>query len=150
MPVKRAIVEILPPISQRQHVTRQSDTAGDLQGLLRTELRTLSRHRKRSADKSAKKARDLRSPLRNRTVDLLLTVYRCAVPQPQVDRLTCVDTSTRWHSQAPEESAQSSRGREWVRRSTATSCRNTSSSAFLDAADRLNRTSQPQSRTKRR
>jgi len=30
-------------------------------------------------------------------------MYRCAVPQPQVDRLTCVDTSTRWHSQAPEE-----------------------------------------------
>jgi hypothetical protein len=35
-----------------------------------------------------------------------------------------------------------------VRRSTATSCRSTSSSAFLDADERLSRTSQPQSRTK--
>ena len=33
-------------------------------------------------------------------------------------------------------SAQSSRGRGWVRRSTATSCRSTSSSAFLEADDR--------------
>jgi hypothetical protein len=28
---------------------------------------------------------------------------RCAVLQSQVDRLTCADTSTRWHSQAPDE-----------------------------------------------
>jgi hypothetical protein len=28
-------------------------------------------------------------------------MYRSAVLQPQVDRLTCVNTSTRWHSQAP-------------------------------------------------
>ncbi len=47
-------------------------------------------------------------------------------------------------------SAQSNRGRGWVRRSTATSCHSTSSSAFFDAADRLSRTSQPQSRTKMR
>jgi hypothetical protein len=39
-------------------------------------------------------------------------------------------------------------GRGWVRRSTATSCRSTSSSASLDAAERPSRTSQPQSRTK--
>ena len=45
-------------------------------------------------------------------------------------------------------SAQSSRGRELARRSTATSCRSTSSSAFLDADERPSRTSQPQSRTK--
>jgi DDE_Tnp_1-associated len=45
-------------------------------------------------------------------------------------------------------SAQSSRGRGWVRRSTATSCRSTSSSAFLDADDRVSRTSHPHSRTK--
>ena len=37
-----------------------------------------------------------------------------------------------------------------VRRSMATSCRSTSSSASLDAADRPSRTSQPQSRTKMR
>ena len=37
-----------------------------------------------------------------------------------------------------------------VRRSTATSCRSTSSSASLDADDRPSRTSQPQSRTKMR
>jgi hypothetical protein len=43
------------------------------------------------------------APLRNRTVDLLLTMDRCAVLQPQVDSLTCANTSTRWHSQAPDE-----------------------------------------------
>jgi hypothetical protein len=44
-------------------------------------------------------------------------------------------------------SAQSSRGRGWVRRSAATSCRSTSSSMSLDAVERPSRTSQPQSRT---
>ena len=43
------------------------------------------------------------APLRNRTVDLLLTMDRCAVLQPKVDRLTCVNTSTHWHSQAPDK-----------------------------------------------
>ena len=47
-------------------------------------------------------------------------------------------------------SAQSSRGRGWARRSTATSCRSTSNSASLEAADRPGRISQPQSRTKMR
>ncbi len=47
-------------------------------------------------------------------------------------------------------SAQSSRGRGWARRSTATSCRSTSSSASLEADDRPSRTSQPQTRTKMR
>ncbi len=47
-------------------------------------------------------------------------------------------------------SAQSSRGRGWVRRSTATSCRSTSSSTSFEADDRPSRTSQPQSRTKMR
>jgi hypothetical protein len=47
-------------------------------------------------------------------------------------------------------SAQSSRGRGFARRSTATSCRSTSSSASLEADDRPSRTSQPQSRTKMR
>jgi hypothetical protein len=47
-------------------------------------------------------------------------------------------------------SAQSSRGRQLARRSTATSCRSTSSSASLEADDRLSRASQPQSRTKTR
>ena len=46
------------------------------------------------------------APLRNRTVDLLLTMDRSAVAQPQVDRLTCENTSTRWHSQAPDEPTQ--------------------------------------------
>jgi hypothetical protein len=43
------------------------------------------------------------APLRNRTVDLLLTMDNCAVLQPQVDRLTCANTSTHWHSQALDE-----------------------------------------------
>jgi len=47
-------------------------------------------------------------------------------------------------------SAQSSRRGGLVRRSTATSCRRTSSSAFLEADDRPSRTSQPQSRMKTR
>jgi transposase, IS30 family len=42
--------------------------------------------------------------------------------------------------------AQSSRGRGRVRRSAATSCRSTSSSASLDAAGRPSSTSQPQTR----
>jgi hypothetical protein len=45
-------------------------------------------------------------------------------------------------------SAQSRLGLGLVQRSTATSCRKTSSSAFLDADERPSRTSQPQSRTK--
>ena len=48
------------------------------------------------------------APLRNRTVDLLLTMYRSAVPHPQVDRLTCANTSTRWHSRAPDEPTRAS------------------------------------------
>ena len=43
------------------------------------------------------------APLRNRTVDLLLTMDRCAVLPPQVDRLTCENAGTDWHSQAPDE-----------------------------------------------
>jgi hypothetical protein len=43
------------------------------------------------------------APLRNRTVDLLLTMYCCAVLQPQVEQLTCENTSTHWHSQAPDK-----------------------------------------------
>ena len=42
----------------------------------------------------------------------------------------------------------SSRGRGLVRRSTATSWRSTSSSAFLEAGERLSSTSQPQIRMK--
>ena len=47
-------------------------------------------------------------------------------------------------------SAQSSRGRELARRSTAISCRSTSSSASLEADDRPSRTSQLHSRAKMR
>jgi hypothetical protein len=43
------------------------------------------------------------APLRNRTVDLLLTMYRSTVLQSQVERLSCANTSTGWHSQAPDE-----------------------------------------------
>ncbi len=45
-------------------------------------------------------------------------------------------------------SAQSSRGRGLVRRSTATSCRSTGNSTSLEAGDRPSRTSQAQSRAK--
>ena len=47
-------------------------------------------------------------------------------------------------------SAQSRRGRGLTRRSTATSCRSTSSSAFFDVDERPSRTSQPQIRTRMR
>ena len=46
------------------------------------------------------------APLRNRTVDLLLTMYRCAVPQPQVERLTCrtrAQTGTHKRQTSPHE-----------------------------------------------
>jgi hypothetical protein len=46
------------------------------------------------------------APLRNRTVDLLLTMYRSAVPQPQVGQLTCQYTSTGRQSQALDEPAR--------------------------------------------
>ncbi len=45
-------------------------------------------------------------------------------------------------------SAQSSRGRGFLRRRTATSCRSTSSSASFDAVERASSTSQPTNRTK--
>ena len=45
----------------------------------------------------------LGAPLRNRTVDLLLTMYRSAVLPPQVERLTSENTSTHWHSRAPDK-----------------------------------------------
>jgi hypothetical protein len=45
-------------------------------------------------------------------------------------------------------SAQSKRGRGLVRRSTATSCRSTSNSAFLEAGEPPSRTSHPHSRVK--
>ena len=56
--------------------------------------------------------------------------------------------SCRISAASTARSAQSSRGRGLRRRRTATSCRSTSSSAFLDAGDRPSRTSQLQSRTK--
>jgi hypothetical protein len=46
------------------------------------------------------------APLRNRTVDLLLTMYRSADAQPQVGLLTCQNTSTHRHRQAPGEPPQ--------------------------------------------
>jgi hypothetical protein len=30
-------------------------------------------------------------------------MYHCAVPQPQVEQLTCENKSTHWHSQAPDK-----------------------------------------------
>ena len=44
--------------------------------------------------------------LRNRTVDLLLTMDRCAVLQPQVDSLTCQNASTAQHSRALDQPTQ--------------------------------------------
>jgi hypothetical protein len=43
------------------------------------------------------------APLRNRTVDLLLTMYRSAVPQLQVGQPTCQNTSGGKPSQALDE-----------------------------------------------
>jgi hypothetical protein len=66
---------------------------------------------------------------------------RCARNLPGRSRISAAITA---------RSAQSSRGRGWVRRSTATSYRSTKISAFFDADDRPSRTSQLQSRTKMR
>jgi hypothetical protein len=66
---------------------------------------------------------------------------RCARSRAGRSRISAARTA---------RSARSSRGRGWVRRSTATSCRSTRSSAFLEADDRPSRTSQPHSRTKMR
>jgi hypothetical protein len=51
-------------------------------------------------DALAKKPHDLGAPLRNRTVDLLLTMDRCRVLRVQVERLTSENTSTDQHPQA--------------------------------------------------
>ena len=66
---------------------------------------------------------------------------RCPRSLPGKSRISAAITA---------RSAQSGRRRGSARRSTATSCRSTSSSAFLEADDRLSRTSQPQTRTKMR
>ena len=66
---------------------------------------------------------------------------RCIRSVPGRSRISAARTA---------RSAQSSRGRGLVRRSTATSCRSTRSSASLEADERPSRTSQPQSRTKTR
>ena len=42
------------------------------------------------------------APLRNRTVDLLITMYACLVPSPQVDGLSCENTSADRRSYAPD------------------------------------------------
>ena len=46
------------------------------------------------------------APLRNRTVDLLLTMDRSADVQPQVEQLTCRNTSGDRHAQALGEPSQ--------------------------------------------
>src|ERR1039458_3432099 len=47
-----------------------------------------------------------RAHLRNRTVDLLLTMYRSAVPELQAGRLTCQYPSADRHSQALDKLAR--------------------------------------------
>jgi hypothetical protein len=46
------------------------------------------------------------APLRNRTVDLLLTMSHRTVPLPQARRLTRQNASKDWHLQAPDRPAQ--------------------------------------------
>jgi hypothetical protein len=64
---------------------------------------------------------------------------RCLRSQPGSRRVSAASTA---------RSAQSSRGRGFVRRSTETSCRSTSNSTSLDAEDRPSKTSQSTSRRK--
>ena len=78
--------------------------------------------------------------------ELIGVIDRFALQHHLPDGKTVVD---RFVASRPDLTA-ASRGRGLVRRSTATSCRSTSSSASLEADDRPSRTSQPQSRTKTR
>ena len=64
---------------------------------------------------------------------------RCIRSRPGRSRINAARTA---------RSAQSSRSLGVVRRSTATSCRSTSSSTSLEAGERPSKTSQPQSRMK--
>jgi hypothetical protein len=49
-----------------------------------------------------------RAPLRNRTVDLLLTIDRRTIPLPQVEGVTRQNTSTDQHPQAPDRPTRAS------------------------------------------
>jgi hypothetical protein len=93
---------------------------------------------------------DRRSPRMVRISPLLLTRRRChrrTVPGVTSRCARRLRGSCRISADTAR-SAQSCRGRGLPRRSTATSCRSTSSSTSLEADERPSRTSQLQSRTK--
>lgn len=78
--------------------------------------------------------------LRDRTVDLLLTMARCSVLPSQVDELTCDNTSTHRHSQAPDQPGERHLPLNLTltfilaRRSRPSRCASKRSSNMLDAA----------------
>jgi hypothetical protein len=74
---------------------RQRHTDSDLGFFFRVERRTFSLRRKRSPDWWAKNPPDLGAPLRNRTVDLLLTMDHQTVPVSTVEASSRQNTSSR-------------------------------------------------------
>ena len=87
-------------------------------------------------------------PVRCGQVHFRATRRRCQRRMvPGVSSRCAYSVLGRWRISAAStaRSAQSTGGLGLVRRSTATSCRSTSSSAFLDVCERPSRASQPQS-----
>ena len=74
--------------------------------------------------------------------------HRRTVPGVTRRCIRCFPGRSRIRAARTARSAQSSRGLGWARRSTATSCRSTGSSASVDAGERPSKTSQPPGRTK--
>lgn len=83
-----------PPVARQSRSTPHSDPS-DLQPL-GAKIRPSPAPgipRKEVIGSTLETPSDLGAPLRNRTLDLLLTMYRSAVPQLQVGQLTCQNTS---------------------------------------------------------
>ena len=74
-PVTEATAGIFPPGWNQATPARQRRTGSDLGFCLRVESQAFSPHRKRSSDRQTETRLTCGAPLRNRTVDLLLTMH---------------------------------------------------------------------------
>jgi hypothetical protein len=82
------------------HIYEARHTGCDLGFCLRVEVRPFSLHRKRSSDRQTKTHLTCGASLRNRTVDLLLTMDHQRVPVSAAEALDRQNTSSRWRGRA--------------------------------------------------